>query len=154
MIETGRSAPEFVIETSTAKTLSLADFSGRWLVLYFYPQAETPACTTEARDFSERADEFSALGARVLGISRDPVAKLARFAAKQGLELTLGSDAGGTCEAYEAWGEKQLYGRRYMGILRLTYLIDPTGQVRAAWKVTRVKGHAEEVLGRLRELQA
>lgn len=126
--------------------VSLASF-GTPLVVYFYPKADTPGCTREAQDFSALGDAFAAAGARVVGISKDPPAKHARFAAKHDLTVTLASDEdGAACEAFEVWGEKQLYGRTYMGIDRATFLFGTDGQLAQAWRKVRVAGHAEAVL--------
>jgi len=116
-------------------------------VLYFYPKADTPGCTNEARDFSDHIDAFAAAGVTVIGVSKDPVKKLDRFKAKYDLKVTLASDEGtGVTEAYGVWVEKSMYGRTYMGIERATFLIDGSGTVRQVWRKVSVKGHAEAVL--------
>lgn len=131
--------------------LPLHDRIGQPLVVYFYPKADTTGCTREAQDFSALADDFAKAGATVLAISRDTPAKLARFADKYGLTVTLASDAdGGVCDAFGVWGEKQMYGRTYMGIERATFLFDAAGRLVRAWRKVKVAGHAAEVLAAVR----
>lgn len=116
-------------------------------VLYFYPKADTPGCTNEAKDFTEHADAFAKAGVTVIGVSKDPVKKLDKFKAKYDLKVTLASDEEtGVTEAYGVWVEKSMYGKTYMGIERATFLIDGSGVVRHVWRKVSVKGHAEEVL--------
>ena len=116
-------------------------------VLYFYPKADTPGCTNEAKDFTEHADAFAAAGVTVIGVSKDPVKKLDKFKAKYDLKVTFASDEEtGVCEAYGTWVEKSMYGRTYMGIERATFLIDAAGTVRQVWRKVSVKGHAASVL--------
>jgi len=116
-------------------------------VLYFYPKADTPGCTNEAKDFSEHADAFAAAGVTVIGVSRDPVKKLDRFKAKYDLKVVLASDEeAGVTETYGVWVEKSMYGKTYMGIERATFLIDGSGVVRRLWRKVSVKGHADAVL--------
>ncbi len=116
-------------------------------VLYFYPKADTPGCTNEAKDFTAYADAFTKAGVTVIGVSKDPVKKLDKFKAKYDLKVTLASDEEtGVTEAYGVWVEKSMYGKTYMGIERATFLIDGTGVVRRVWRKVSVKGHAEEVL--------
>lgn len=146
IIETGSSAPDFTLETNEGP-IRLADYAGRKLVLYFYPKDNTPGCTNEALHFTALADDFAKAGAAVVGVSKDSLASHARFAAKHGLKLTLGSDAEGrTIEAYGSWVEKTLYGRKYMGIDRSTFVIGPDGRIAAMWRKVKVPGHAEAVL--------
>ncbi len=131
--------------------LPLHDRIGQPLVVYFYPKADTTGCTREAQDFSALAYDFAKAGATVLAISRDTPAKLARFADKYGLTVTLASDAdGGVCDAFGVWGEKQMYGRTYMGIERATFLFDAAGRLVRAWRKVKVAGHAAEVLAAVR----
>jgi thioredoxin-dependent peroxiredoxin len=145
----GDKAPAFSLET-TAGTRRLKDFAGKSLVLYFYPKDDTPGCTQEAQDFTAHAAAFEAAGAAVLGVSRDPLSKHAKFAAKYDLSILLGSDAGGeVSEAYGTWEEKSMYGRTYMGMVRSTFLIGPTGRIVRVWPKVKVKGHAEDVLAAL-----
>lgn len=142
-------AGELVLADGTP--LSLQDRSGKPLVLYFYPKADTTGCTREAQDFSALADDFAQAGASVIGISRDTPAKLARFAAKHALTVPLASDADGSvCEAFGVWGEKQMYGRTYMGIERATFLFDAAGRLVREWRKVKVAGHAADVLAVVR----
>jgi thioredoxin-dependent peroxiredoxin len=122
-------------------------------VLYFYPKADTPGCTNEAKDFTEHADAFAKAGVTVIGVSKDPVKKLDKFKAKYDLKVTLASDEEtGVTEAYGVWVEKSMYGKTYMGIERATFLIDGAGVVRRIWRKVSVKGHAEEVLAAVQGL--
>ncbi len=146
-------APAFSLATDGGGQVSLADFAGKAVVLYFYPKADTPGCTTEGLDFSALADGFATANAVVVGVSRDAVKKLDRFKAKYELKVILGSDEDGTvCEAYGTWVQKKLYGREYMGVERATFLIDGTGVVRKIWHNVKVKGHAEAVLAAVQAL--
>jgi peroxiredoxin Q/BCP len=152
-IEAGDKAPAFDLPTDDAGSVSLADLKGRIVVLYFYPKADTPGCTTEGQDFTALAADFAAANAVVVGVSRDPVKKLDRFRTKAGLGVVLGSDeTGAVTGAWGVWGEKQLYGRVYMGIERATFLIDGDGVVRRTWRKVSVKGHAAAVLEAVQEL--
>ncbi|MEQ9435463.1 peroxiredoxin [Hyphomonas sp.] len=145
-LEIGAKAPDFSIETTEGKT-TLSAYKGKHLVLYFYPKDDTPGCTNEARDFSDLSSQFEAAGAKILGVSRDPLAKHQKFIAKHDLQIELASDEDGAlCEAYGAWVEKNMYGRTYMGIARSTFLIDPKGRISRIWSKVRVKGHAQDVL--------
>ena len=122
-------------------------------VLYFYPKADTPGCTNEAKDFTEHADAFAAAGVMVIGVSKDPVKKLDRFKAKYDLKVTLASDEEtGITEAYGVWVEKSMYGKTYMGIERATFLIDKTGTIRNVWRPVSVTGHVEAVLAAAKAL--
>ena len=146
-ITEGVPAPTFDMAVDGGERVSLAGLKGRSVVLYFYPKADTPGCTNEARDFSALADAFAAAGAVVIGVSRDPVRKLDRFKDKYDLRVVLASDEpGDVTEAFGVWVEKSMYGRTYMGIERATFLIDGAGVVRHVWRKVSVKGHAEEVL--------
>ena len=152
-ITEGQPAPAFDMATADGGRVSSADLKGRPYVLYFYPKADTPGCTTEGQDFSALAADFAAAGATVIGVSRDPVKKLDRFRAKYDLKVTLASDEpGGVTEAFGVWVEKSLYGRVYMGVERATFLIDGAGVVRRVWRKVRVKGHAAEVLAAAQSL--
>ena len=148
-----------ITEGSKAPTFDMpADGGGRATlsgptVLYFYPKADTPGCTNEARDFTEHAEAFAQAGVTVIGVSKDPVKKLDRFKAKHDLKVTLASDEEtGVCEAWGVWVEKSMYGKTYMGIERATFLIDGAGVVRRVWRKVSVKGHADEVLAAVRAL--
>lgn len=148
----GQPAPVFDMAASDGGRVSSASLRGQTYVLYFYPKADTPGCTTESQDFSALSDAFARAGVTVIGVSRDPVKKLARFKAKHDLDLTLASDEpGDVTEAFGVWVEKQLYGRKYMGVERATFLIDGRGLIRRAWRNVKVKGHAEAVLAAVAE---
>lgn len=142
----GAAAPDFELLGADGP-IRLADFAGKALVLYFYPKDDTTGCTREALDFSVSIDAFERAGASVLGVSKDSVASHAKFAAKHDLKVQLGSDPEGAClEAYGVWVEKNMYGRKYMGIERATFLINAQGQVAAVWRKVKVPGHAAAVL--------
>ena len=152
-ITEGQPAPAFDMATAVNGRISSAALTGRPYVLYFYPKADTPGCTTEGQDFSTLAEDFAAAGATVIGVSRDPVKKLDRFKAKYDLKVVLASDEpGDVTEAFGVWGEKSMYGRVYMGIERATFLIDGAGVVRRVWRKVKVRGHAAEVLDAVRSL--
>ena len=143
----GQPAPSFTLPRDGGTDVSLADYAGQMVVLYFYPKDDTPGCTTEAIDFSAEAEAFAAAGAVVLGVSRDTVKKHEKFRDKHGLKVALLADEdGAVCEAYGVWVEKSMYGKTYMGIERSTVLIDGTGRVARIWPKVSVKGHADEVL--------
>lgn len=143
---TDLSSADLALTGAEGAPLRLRDLP-RPLVLYFYPKDDTPGCTREAQDFSALADRFAAAGVAVLGVSRDTVAKHAKFTAKHALAVPLASDADGSVtEAFGVWGEKQLYGRTYMGVERATFLFDADGQLAQAWRKVKVPGHAEAVL--------
>ena len=145
-IEVGHKAPNFSLATNSNQTASLKDFKGKHLVLYFYPKDDTPGCTTQAIDFSKAKDKFAAMGAKILGISADSVAKHEKFITKHGLTIRLASDeAHEALEAYGVWVEKSMYGRTYLGIERSTFLIDEKGIIRAIWRKVKVKTHIDEV---------
>ncbi len=153
MIEEGKKAPAFSLPASTGAKVSLKDFAGKRLVLYFYPKDDTPGCTTEAKDFQAAAKKLEKLGAVVVGISKDSVEKHCKFSAKYGLAFPLLSDPEGkVIEKYGAWGEKNMYGKKSMGIQRSTFLIDATGKVAKVWKRVSVDGHDQQVLEALAEL--
>jgi peroxiredoxin Q/BCP len=152
-ITEGSKAPAFDMSTADGGRVSLDGLKGRKVVLYFYPKADTPGCTTEGQDFSALADEFAAAGATVIGVSRDPVKKLDRFRAKYDLKVVLASDEPETVtQAWGVWVEKKLYGREYMGVERATFLIDGDGVVRRVWRKVSVKGHAAEVLAAVQSI--
>ena len=146
-ITEGQKAPAFDMATADGGRVSLAGLKGPKVVLYFYPKADTPGCTTEGQDFSALIAEFDKAGATVIGVSRDPVKKLDRFKTKYDLKVVLASDEPeDVTEAWGVWVQKKLYGREYMGIERATFLIDGAGVVRRVWRKVSVKGHAAEVL--------
>ncbi|MCG2842353.1 peroxiredoxin [Sandaracinobacter sp. RS1-74] len=145
-LDVGSPAPAFTLESS-AGPVSLADFAGRKLVLYFYPKDDTSGCTSEALQFTALAEEFRKAGATVIGVSKDSLASHAKFVAKHSLDVQLASDPeGATIEAFGAWVEKNMYGRKYMGIERSTFLIGPDGRIAGVWRKVKVAGHAEAVL--------
>jgi thioredoxin-dependent peroxiredoxin len=142
----GAKAPSFTLPRDGGGTVSLADFAGRKLVLYFYPRADTSGCTKEAIDFSQLKAAFSRAGTEILGISADPVAALDRFKSKHNLAIVLASDEPHkTLEAYGVWRQKSLYGRKFMGIVRATFLIWPDQRIARVWPKVSVAGHAKEV---------
>lgn len=152
-IAVGSKVPSFRLPQDGGGEVSLADFKGRKLVLYFYPKADTPGCTVEAKDFSTLAAAFGRAGTAILGVSANPVPKQDKFKAKHDLSIMLASDESHEMlTAYGVWAEKSLYGRRYMGILRNTYLIGPDGRIARIWEKVKVAGHAGEVLAAAREL--
>ena len=143
----GSRAPAFRLQRDGGSTVSLADFKGRNLVLYFYPKADTPGCTKEAIAFSGLRAAFAKAGTEILGVSADPVQAQDKFKSKHKLKIALASDeAKAMLEAYGAWGEKSMYGRKFMGIIRKTFLIDGNGRIARIWPNVRVPGHADEVL--------
>ncbi len=152
-LKPGDVAPAFSMPGSGASgTLSLADYKGSYLVLYFYPKDSTPGCTTEALDFTAQKASFSGLNAEIIGVSRDSIKKHDNFIAKKDLGIILGADLDGTVtEDYGVWVEKSMYGKTYMGIQRATFLIGPDGKIVEVWPKVRVKGHVDAVLDALRE---
>ncbi len=147
MLEVGDSLPNVMLKDADGADFTLERFKGKPVVIYFYPKADTPGCTNEAKDFTELASNFAALGVPVVGVSKDKPAKLKKFAEKYGLSVTLASDEpGDACEAFGTWVEKSLYGRKYMGIERATFLADGSGKIVRVWPKVKVKGHAVEVL--------
>lgn len=152
-IEAGTKAPAFDLPTDGGANVSLDSLKGRTVVLYFYPKADTPACTNEAQDFSALSAEFAAAGAVVIGVSKDPIKKLDKFKAKYDLNIQLASDeTAGVTEAFGLWVEKSMYGKSYMGIERATVLIDGEGVVRRVWRKVSVNGHGAEVLDAVKTL--
>jgi len=147
MLNVGDAVPEVTLKDADGADFTLARYRGKPLVVYFYPKADTPGCTSEAKDFTALAADFAALGMPVVGISRDKPARLKKFAEKYGLTVTLASDEPGEmCEAFGTWVEKSLYGRKYMGIERASFLIGADGKIQRIWPKVKVKGHAAEVL--------
>ena len=143
----GSKAPVFPMPTDSGGSASTESLSGKAVVLYFYPKADTPGCTNEAKDFTALMSEFESLNAVVIGVSKDPVRKLEKFKAKYDLAVTLASDEqSGVCEAFGTWVEKSMYGKTYWGIQRATFLIDGKGIIRRIWPKVSVKGHAADVL--------
>ena len=153
MVNEGDPVPDVKLEAMDGRTLSPADFGGNKLVLYFYPKDDTSGCTTEAQAFSALADEFEKAGTWVLGVSKDLAKSHLKFTEKYSLKVPLASDTDGSaCEAFGTWIEKSMYGRKYMGIDRATFLVDRDGVVKRVWRKVKVPGHAEEVLAAVREL--
>lgn len=153
MVELGKKAPDFELPTDGGGSVALRDLKGQKVVLYFYPKDDTPGCTTEACGFRDALPDFTKVAAVVIGVSKDSVARHDKFKGKHDLPFTLGSDEDGkVCAAYGTWIEKSLYGRKYMGIDRATFLIDETGVLRGEWRKVKVKGHVEEVLEAARAL--
>ena len=151
--DVGDALPDIPLETPAGGTVRPSDFRGRKLVVFFYPKDDTPGCTVENRDFSALQPDFEAAGAALLGVSKDPPAKHAKFAAKHGLTAPLATDAeGGLSDALGVWGEKSLYGRLFMGMHRTTFLVDADGRIARVWRKVKVKGHAAEVLEAARAL--
>ena len=154
-MQAGKAIPKSILNMplalSGAGSAKLADFAGRWLVLYFYPKDSTPGCTTEGLDFNALLPKFRKLGADVLGVSRDSLKSHDNFCAKQGFGFPLVSDAEGKlCEAFGVIQPKKLYGREFIGIVRSTFLIDPKGRVAQAWSPVKLTGHAQAVLDALK----
>jgi thioredoxin-dependent peroxiredoxin len=153
MLAEGDLVPDVALTGMDGAQVSPADFRGNKLVLYFYPKDDTSGCTREAQDFSALAGEFEKAGTWILGVSKDDPASHAKFTGKYGLKVKLASDSDGSvCEAFGTWGEKSLYGRKYMGIERATFLVDRDGTVARVWRKVKVAGHAEAVLAAAREL--
>lgn len=154
MLNVGDKVPGIALRDADGESFTLARYAGKPFVLYFYPKADTPGCTSEAQDFTALADDFAALGVPVIGVSKDKPAKLKKFAAKYDLGVTLASDeeSGAFCDAAGTWVEKSLYGREYMGIARATFLVGGDGMVLRVWPKVKVKGHAAEVLEAVRAL--
>lgn len=147
-------APDFTLPTNGGGAVSLKSLSGKKVVLYFYPKDNTEACTLEAVDFTRLAGAFAAADAVVIGISPDSVRKHDNFCSKHSLGIILASDEDRkVIEAYGRWVEKQMYGRKYMGVERTTYLVDRKGRIANVWHKVKVKGHAEEVLEAARALK-
>ncbi len=146
-LQTGDHAPDFSMPSDTKGDISLSDLKGKIVVLYFYPKDDTPGCTQEAIDFSKKQDQFNKLDALVIGVSRDSLDKHKKFAAKHNLNVVLASDTEAeTLQKYGVWVEKSMFGKKYMGIERATFLIDREGRLAKIWRKVKVKGHADAVL--------
>jgi peroxiredoxin Q/BCP len=153
MIEEGAQAPDFTLPNQDGEDVSLSDFAGRPVVLYFYPKADTPGCTTQACGIRDHSADYEAAGAVVLGVSPDPVEAVKKFHGGQSLNFTLLADADhAVCELYGVWGEKSMYGKTYMGAQRATFVIDPSGEVARVFPKVSPKTHDEVVLAALGEL--
>ena len=150
----GKKAPAFALKNQNDEVVKLGDLAGRWVVLYFYPKDDTPGCTTEACDFTDGLKDFEKMDAQVLGCSADSTERHRKFIAKYKLKIDLLSDPDHeVIERYGAWGEKNLYGKVSMGIIRSTVIIDPQGRVAHHWPKVSSKGHADAVRERLKELR-
>ena len=155
MVEDGGPAPDFDLPTDEGGRIRLSGFKGTPVVVYFYPKDDTSGCTAEAKDFSRLASEFAKAGVPVIGISPDGVDRHAKFRAKYDLTLPLASDTEKqVASAYGVWVEKSMYGRKYMGVERTTFLIDADGRIATSWRRVKVPGHAEAVLTAAQELKA
>ncbi len=159
MTPTGKALPKTTLNLplalSDGSAAKLADHAGRWLVLYFYPKDSTPGCTTEGLDFNALLPKFKRLGADVLGVSRDSVKSHQNFCSKQGFDFLLVSDGDeALCQAFDVIHEKNMYGKKVLGIVRSTFLIDPRGKLAAEWRGVKVPGHAQAVLDALKATQA
>lgn len=146
-----RSTLKLPLALSGGRTASLADYAGRWLVLYFYPKDSTPGCTTEGLDFNALLPQFRELGAEVLGVSRDSVKSHDNFCAKQGFDFALVSDGDeALCRAFDVIHEKNMYGRKVLGVVRSTFLLSPDSRIAREWRGIKVPGHAQAVLDALK----
>ena len=155
MIESGAEAPDFTLPDQDGEPVALSGLRGQWVVLYFYPKADTPGCTTQACGVRDRRGDYEAAGARVLGVSPDPVEAVKKFHDGQGLNFTLLADADhAVCDAYGVWGEKSMYGKTFMGANRATFIIDGEGVIRHVIPKVSPKTHDDEVLKAIGELSA
>lgn len=153
MIKDGETAPDFKLSDENGKTIQLSKLKGRPVVVYFYPKDDTSGCTAEAKDFSSLMADFEAAGGEIIGISPDGVASHQKFKTKYALSVRLAADeAKEAVNAYGVWVEKSMYGKKYMGVERSTFLIDKDGRIAKSWRKVRVPGHAEDVLEALRSL--
>lgn len=153
MLQDGDKAPDFALPTGDGDTLKLSALKGKPVVLYFYPKDDTSGCTLEAKDFSQLAPDFRKAGVEVIGLSPDSIESHRKFAKKHGLKVRLAADAEkAVVNAYGVWVEKSMYGRRYMGVERSTFLIDAKGRIARSWRKVKVPGHAAEVLAAAKAL--
>lgn len=151
MLDTGDRLPDLPLALSSGDTARFPDYRGQWLVLYFYPKDSTPGCTTEGLDFNALLPQFTGLQARVLGVSRDSIKSHQNFCSKQGFTFDLVSDADeAVCQAFGVIREKNMYGRKVLGIERSTFLIDPEGVIARSWRPVKLPGHAQAVLDALK----
>jgi thioredoxin-dependent peroxiredoxin len=149
----GQAAPNFTAPNRAGENVSLQDFNGRWLVLYFYPKDNTPGCTTQAIDFTSKLAEFHSVNTEIVGISTDSIASHEKFITKHNLKITLLSDPEHQiADLYQVWQLKKFMGKEYMGIVRSTFLIDPTGNIAHIWSSVKVKNHAEAVFSQLNQV--
>ncbi len=153
-VQLGQQVPDFELPATGNQTVKLSDLKGKYVVLYFYPKDHTPGCTQEGRDFRDHYQEFQSLGAEIYGVSRDSLKTHENFKAKQQLPFELISDREETlCKLFEVLKQKKMFGRDVLGIERSTFIIDPEGRLAAEWRKVKVKGHVDEVLDTLKELQ-
>jgi peroxiredoxin Q/BCP len=153
MTDAGQTAPDFTLPRDGGGHVTLSALRPKAVVLYFYPKDDTSGCTAEAKDFTAMAADFEKAGAVVIGVSKDSAASHDKFVKKHGLGVILASDEGSdVCERYGVWAEKSMYGKKYMGIERTTFLIDGGGTIRNVWRKVKVPGHAEEVLAAVKAL--
>ena len=154
MIETGKDAPDFVAENDNGVKIKLSDFKGKWVVLYFYPKDNTSGCTKEACDFRDNMERITSADAVVLGVSPDSVKSHGGFKSKYSLNFSLIADPEKEiCNLYGVMGEKSLYGKKYMGVIRSTFIIDPKGKIKHVFSPVKVDGHVDEVINFLDELK-
>lgn len=154
MLDEGDDAPDVKLATDDGNVVRLASYKGRPVVVYFYPKDDTPGCTTEAKDFSCLAGDFAKAGADVIGVSPDSAKSHAKFRLKHELAVKLASDEDKTvAEAFGSWVEKSMYGKKYMGVDRSTFLIDKSGKIARIWRKVKVAGHADEVLAAVKSLK-
>lgn len=154
-LEVGSKAPEFTAKIDGDKDIAISDYRGKWLVLYFYPKDNTSGCTKEACAFRDNMEAISEVGANVLGVSPDSVKSHDRFKAKYELNFNLIADPEkDICELYSIIGEKKMYGKTYMGVIRTTFLISPEGEIKYVWNNVRVNGHVDKVIEKLGELRS
>lgn len=151
-LDVGDVAPRFELQTAGGGSISSSALKGRTVVLYFYPKADTSACTQEAIDFTKLKPAFEKAGATIVGVSGDPVKALDKFTTKHDLAVTLASAEQALFDAYGVWVEKSMYGKKYMGLERATFLIDGKGKIARVWRKVKVTGHAEEVLAAAKSL--
>ena len=150
-LKIGDKAPEFTLKDSFDNEISLSNFKGKKVIIYFYPKDNTPGCTTEAKDFSSKIREFKKLNTEVIGISKDSIETHLKFINKQELKISLASDEDGkVIEKFGVWVEKNMYGRKYMGIQRSTFLINDQSKIEYIWDKVRVKGHVEDVIDKIK----
>jgi len=153
-VNEGDAAPDFEMPASDGRTVRLSDYKGKPFVLYFYPKADTPGCTTEACAFQEALPQLGHIGLDIIGVSKDPMKPIEKFAAKYNLTFPLASDDGtDVTERYGCWAEKAMYGKKYMGIERSTVLVDGQGRIAKIWPKVKVEGHAVEVLQAVGQLK-
>lgn len=154
-LEIGTKAPDFSAEINGGSSIQLKDVLGKWLVLYFYPKDNTPGCTTEACDFRDNMERITGIGANVIGVSPDSVKSHDKFVEKKELNFALVADPEKEiCNLYDIIGEKKMYGKTFMGVIRTTYIINPDGEIAYVFDKVRVKGHVDKVIEKIEELQS